>query len=56
MKNPFEKNDHRTLIAGVAIGAIAAGAVTYLFLSDTGAQLREQLIGQFGRWRDWFIR
>ncbi|MDB5144557.1 MAG: hypothetical protein JWQ66_3270 [Mucilaginibacter sp.] len=55
MKNPFEKNDHKLLIAGIVIGSAAAGAVAYLFLTETGSQVRQQLTGHFGRMRDAFL-
>ena len=47
MKNPFEKRDHTALIASVAIGSIAAGAATWLFTTERGAIVREQLAVQF---------
>ncbi|WCT14898.1 hypothetical protein [Mucilaginibacter jinjuensis] len=38
MKNPFKKEDNNSaLIAFVAIGAIAAGAITYLYLKKRSA-------------------
>ncbi len=44
MKNPFaKKQDHTFLIASIAIGALAAGAVAYLFLTDDGADNRKKL-------------
>ncbi len=55
MKNPFEKNDHKVLIAGIVIGTVAAGAAAYLFLTETGSQVRQQLTGHFGRMRDAFL-
>lgn len=55
MKNPFEKNDHKILIAGAVVGSIAAGAAAYLFLTETGSQVRQQLAGHFGRMRDAFM-
>ena len=36
MKNPFEKDDHSGLIIAVAAGALVAGVLTYLFLTDSG--------------------
>jgi hypothetical protein len=48
MKNPFHKEDHSVkLIAGLALGAIFAGAITYLYIKrkadieDTAAELKE---------------
>ncbi|QEC79455.1 hypothetical protein [Mucilaginibacter ginsenosidivorax] len=44
MKNPFvKKQDHTFLIASIAVGALAAGAVAYLFLTDDGADNRKKL-------------
>lgn len=43
MKNPFEKEDHTGLIAGIAVGIAAGIGLAYLFLSDDGAQYRRQL-------------
>ncbi|MEO3407590.1 YtxH domain-containing protein [Mucilaginibacter sp. CAU 1740] len=55
MKNPFEKNDHKVLIAGIVIGSLAAGAAAYLFLTETGKEVRGQLSGHFNRLRDTFL-
>ena len=43
MKNPFKKSDHTVLIAGIAIASVAAGALAYLFLSDSGNETRKSL-------------
>ncbi|MDN3583950.1 hypothetical protein [Mucilaginibacter flavus] len=43
MKNPFVKQDHTLLIASIAIGALAASAITYLYLTDSGAEAREEI-------------
>ncbi|WP_179412152.1 hypothetical protein HDF19_02615 [Mucilaginibacter sp. E4BP6] len=43
MKNPFKKSDHTVLIAGIAIASVAAGALAYLFLSDSSNQTRKTL-------------
>jgi hypothetical protein len=43
MKNPFEKDSHTTLIVAVAIVSIAAGAVAFLFLTETGNDTRKSL-------------
>jgi hypothetical protein len=40
MKNPFEKENHNSLIAAVLLGSVAAGAIAYMFLSDKGAEVR----------------
>ena len=55
MKNPFEKNDHKLLIGGIVLGSIAAGAVAYLFLTETGSQVRKELAGHFNRMLDTFL-
>jgi gas vesicle protein len=55
MKNPFEKNDHKVLIAGIIIGSVAAGAAAYLFLTETGSSVRQEIAGHFGRIRDAFM-
>ncbi|MEB0263234.1 MULTISPECIES: hypothetical protein [unclassified Mucilaginibacter] len=37
MKNPFKKKDNSgVLIAGLAIGAMFAGAITYLYIHKKG--------------------
>ena len=48
MKNPFHKEDNSfKLIAGLALGAVFAGAITYLYIKrkadieDTAAELKE---------------
>jgi gas vesicle protein len=43
MKNPFKKSDHTVLIAGIAIASVAAGALAYLFLSESGDETRKSL-------------
>ncbi|AMR33440.1 hypothetical protein A0256_19455 [Mucilaginibacter sp. PAMC 26640] len=48
MKNPFVKQDNTLLIAGIAIGAVAAGAVTYILLSDKGEGIRKKISDGFG--------
>jgi len=55
MKNPFEKNDHKVLIAGIAIGTVAAGAAAYLFLTETGSGIRKQLGGHLTRLKTAFM-
>ena len=52
MKNPFEKNDHKVLITGIIIGSALAGAAAYLFLTDTGTTVRQELSGHINRIRD----
>ena len=43
MKNPFKKEDHTGLIAGIAIGAAAGISLGWLYLTDDGAQYRRQI-------------
>lgn len=43
MKNPFVRENNNGLIVAVLLGSIAAGALTYLFLTDGGADAREKL-------------
>jgi len=40
MKNPFEKDNHTTLIVAAAILTVAAGAAAFLFLTDKGEDTR----------------
>jgi len=37
MKNPFKKEDNSSALAGIAIGAMVAGAITYLYLKKQAA-------------------
>jgi hypothetical protein len=39
MKNPFQKNDHKLLLAGVLFGSIAAGAAAYFFRDEIAGYL-----------------
>jgi hypothetical protein len=43
MKNPFEKKDNSTLIFAIAAGALTAGVLTYLYLTESGASARTSL-------------
>lgn len=43
MKNPFKKEDHTGLYIGIAIGAAAGITLSWLYLTDQGAQYRRQL-------------
>jgi hypothetical protein len=43
MKNPFKKQDHSGLIAVIAISSIAACAVAYLYLTESGKSTRKGL-------------
>jgi hypothetical protein len=38
MKNPFEKEDHSGVIVAVAAGALVAGALAWLFLTESGSE------------------
>jgi gas vesicle protein len=49
MENPFNKKENTALIVGVIAGAVVAGAVAYLFLTDTGTQVRQKLSGHLER-------
>ena len=39
MKNPFKKEDNTGLIVAVAIGVVATGVLTYLFLTESGSEV-----------------
>jgi len=41
MKNPFKKSDRTVILAGIAIASIAAGALAYLYLSESGNETRK---------------
>jgi len=43
MKNPFKKKDNTAIIATIAVASIAAGAVAYLFLTESGNGVRAGL-------------
>lgn len=43
MKNPLRKEDHTGLIVGVAAGVLVAGALAYLFLTDSGKEMLKGL-------------
>lgn len=43
MKNPFEKDNHTTLIVAAVIVSIAASAIAFLFLTDKGNDARKSL-------------
>jgi gas vesicle protein len=49
MKNPFVKERHNGLIAGLILGSVAAAAVTYLLVTEKGASLRQDLADSFSR-------
>ena len=43
MKNPFKKDNHTALIGAIVIGAVAAGAIAFLFLTEMGDDTRKSL-------------
>jgi len=43
MKNPFEKQDNTGLIALAAAAAIAAGTLAYLYLTESGGEVRKSI-------------
>jgi hypothetical protein len=43
MKNPFEKQQYKTMILAGAILSLAAAGAAYLFLSDNGKNTRKGL-------------
>ena len=43
MRNPFKKDNHTALIGAIVIGAVAAGAIAFLFLTETGNDTRKGL-------------
>lgn len=47
MKNPFEKEDHTSLIVGIAVGVTAGIGLGWLYLTDRGAQYRRQMTRKF---------
>lgn len=50
MRNPFVKTNNNTLIASVAIGSAVAGAATYLFTTEKGAEMRRHIADTIGGW------
>lgn len=43
MKNPFEKETNKGLIAGMVIGGVIAAGLAYLFFTEDGEELLESL-------------
>lgn len=43
MKNPFVKEDNTALIISIVAGSLAAAGITYLFLTDSGADVRKSI-------------
>ncbi len=52
MKNPFVKDRNNALIAGIIIGSVAAAAITYLFVTEKGTAVREDIADSFARLHD----
>ncbi|GAB3917744.1 YtxH domain-containing protein [Mucilaginibacter boryungensis] len=52
MKNLFKQKNNNVLITSIVIGSVAAAAVTYLLLTESGATVRDQLAKQVDRLRD----
>jgi len=50
MKNPFLKTNNNTLITSVAIGSAVAGAATYFFTTEKGAEMRRQIADTISGW------
>ncbi|WP_345949252.1 YtxH domain-containing protein [Mucilaginibacter sp. PAMB04274] len=42
MKNPLEK-DHNNLVIPILLGAAAVAAVTYLFVTESGSEVRGRI-------------
>jgi hypothetical protein len=43
MKNPLNKEDNTQLIVMIAAGAVVAGALAYLFLTESGSEVLESV-------------
>jgi hypothetical protein len=43
MKNPLKKEDNTQLIVLIAAGAVLAGALAYLFLTESGGEVLESV-------------
>jgi len=43
MKNPFEKESHKGMIAGVVIGGALAAGLAYLFFTEEGEETLDGL-------------
>ena len=43
MKNLLEKEDHTALVAAIAIGAITAAGIAYLYLTEGGHETRKSI-------------
>lgn len=48
MKNPFVKQDNSVMVVSIALGSVAAGAAAYLFLTEKGAGIRNQMTDKLG--------
>ena len=47
MENPFKKETHNSLIAAIVIGGVAAAALAYIFLTEDGEEMLEELKHKF---------
>jgi len=43
MRNPFQKQNNTALVATISIGALAAGTLAYLFLTEAGEHMHDSL-------------
>jgi hypothetical protein len=43
MRNPFQKQNNTALIATISIGALTAGTIAFLFLTEEGENIRRNL-------------
>lgn len=43
MNNPFEKETNKGLIAGIVIGGVVAAGLAYLFFTEDGEELLQDL-------------
>jgi len=43
MENPLKKEDNSQLIVMIAAGAVVAGALAYLFLTESGDEVLESI-------------
>lgn len=50
MKNLFAKTNNNTLVTTIAVGSAVAGAATYLFTTEKGAEIRKQLADTVTNW------
>lgn len=43
MKNPFKKEDNTGLIVAITVGALVAGTLAYLFLTESGGEVIQSI-------------